>query len=110
MDARKHDRHFRAVGISRWLDHDETRDSDTTMQTLTPPKTHTSYRLHTWLNTKTMEPVYGIQGKRDGAKWTNCAVDGKALLYNNAETAKRHLRWLRDPKGTAPEWDTDSVV
>lgn len=80
------------------------------MTTLTPPKAHTSYRLAPWLNTKTMEPVYGIQGKLPGGEWANCAADGKALLYTNAETAKRHLRWLRDPKGTAPEWGTDSVV
>jgi len=80
------------------------------MTTLTPLKTHISYRLTTWLNTKTMEPVYGIQGTRDGEKWANCAVDGKALLYDNAETAERHLRWLSDPNGTAPEWSTDSVV
>jgi hypothetical protein len=80
------------------------------MKTQTPPKTRARYRLAQWINTKTMEPVYGIQQLRPGGKWANCAVEGKALLYSNAETAKRHLRWLRDPNGTAPEWDTDSVV
>lgn len=57
-----------------------------------------------------MEPVFGIQRQATDATWANCAIDGKPLLYNNAETAQKHLRWLRDPKGTAHEWGAKTDV
>ena len=78
------------------------------MKFQTPPKTQ--YRILPWLDLKNGMPVYGIQQKRPGSKWVNCALDGKPLLYGNRELAKKHLRWLKDPQGTAPEWDQNAVA
>jgi len=74
------------------------------------PVVRARYRVSDWINTNTMQPVFGIQHNKERGKWVNCAVDGTALLYTKRETAERHCRWLNDPKGTAPEWSQDSAL
>lgn len=73
------------------------------------------FRVMEWVNLATLEPVFGIQVRREEsrrarARWVNCAVDGEALIYANRETADRNCRWLNDPKGTEPEWNKDSAI
>jgi hypothetical protein len=69
------------------------------------------HRVAPWINTKTMEPVYGVQRQKPSGKgYVNCAIDGTALLYTSEETAAKIVRWLNDPDGTEPEWSKDSAL
>lgn len=53
------------------------------------------YRLHTWLNTKTMLPEYGIQGKIDKT-WFNCSENNKPLIFPYIEEANEKIESLNN--------------
>jgi hypothetical protein len=54
------------------------------------------YRKHTWLNTKTMEPEYGIQTKHpETGKWMHCCEGKKPLIYTAEKARDAKLRDLR---------------
>ena len=69
------------------------------------------YRMHVWGNTKTGEPVFGVQAQcGKWSRWMHCCHGTTPLLYKTRETARRIVRWLNDPKGTEPEWTQDAAA
>jgi len=64
-----------------------------------------------WTNTETLEEYYGIQAqKKKNQRWMMVHNKGVALIYKTKAQAEKIARWLNDPTGTEPEWNTDLVT
>jgi hypothetical protein len=55
------------------------------------------YRRHDWLDTKTMEPRFGIQAKAVGweVRWLHCAQDNVPLIFYTPQERDAKLKELR---------------
>lgn len=76
----------------------ETKPAKPTLpQHLTTEGGRMVYRKHDWLDTKTMQPMHGIQAKSVGfeARWFYCAEKGKPLLFKTEEERNAKLKELR---------------
>lgn len=52
------------------------------------------HRVHTWMNTETMEPLYGIQANVAYGKWAHVVAGNKPLLFDSKIEAAQHARVL----------------
>ncbi len=61
------------------------------------------YRIHTWLNSATNEPIYGIEGQLNkGERYKHCLHSfpdkARALLYSDLDICKKHVKALNNDK------------
>lgn len=52
-----------------------------------PARIITAARVHRWIDTKTLTPMFGVQVKADG-KWHHIAVDRVASLFPTEAAAR----------------------
>ncbi|THK38092.1 hypothetical protein EHS39_11410 [Ensifer sp. MPMI2T] len=53
------------------------------------------FRVHTWMDTNTFEPVYGVEANVDKGKWAHVVADCTPLLFNTAAEAKAEIKKLK---------------
>jgi hypothetical protein len=60
----------------------------------TPPGR--KYRVHQWIDTKTFEPMYGIQQNVTHGRWAHVVVGNSPALFKTQEEAEEQIRlWSR---------------
>lgn len=52
------------------------------------------YRVHMWLDTKVMEPLFGIQAQIAKGVWSHCAKNGKPVMFADEDVAKAYCKKL----------------
>lgn len=52
-------------------------------------------RVHPWINTETLEPMFGVQVRVERGKWHHLAVKGKAAIYTKKADADRQCSELK---------------
>jgi hypothetical protein len=52
------------------------------------------HRVHQWINTETMEPLFGIQANIAYGKWAHVVADNKPLLFTTRAEAAEHAKVL----------------
>lgn len=53
------------------------------------------FKANDWLDTKTHEVHYGIDGFQDG-QWYHIASEGKPLFFDNAKDRDERIKLLRE--------------
>lgn len=67
-----------------------------TQQSTSPADTtKRRFRSHNWIDTRTMQPMFGIQGRHSEGGWAHVARDGKPLLFDTEQARNDALRELR---------------
>lgn len=54
----------------------------------TAPKQGKLHRVHQWVNTDTMEAMYGVECNVEYGRWVHVAVDGDVFLTPDRSVAK----------------------
>lgn len=54
------------------------------------------YRVHKWLDTKTLKTKYGLQGHTGSRRWLHVAEDGVPLFYDTEIEAKQKIKELKN--------------
>jgi len=52
------------------------------------------HRVHQWIDTETMEPLFGVQANVAYGKWAHVVVDNSPLLFKTKEEAKERAKAL----------------
>jgi len=53
----------------------------------TTPKQGRPHRVHQWMNTDTMEPLFGVECNVEYGKWVHVVVDGEVYLRRERPNA-----------------------
>jgi hypothetical protein len=56
---------------------------------ITLPKPGRKHRVHTWIDTTTLEPRYGVQCNVTKGLWAHVVVDGQMFLCQTEDEAKK---------------------
>lgn len=57
-------------------------------------KSATMFRVHSWINTDTFDPLYGIEARLAPRQWCHVVVDGKPLLFKTEDQAHARIASL----------------
>jgi hypothetical protein len=52
-------------------------------------------RVHTWINTKTLEPFYGIEANVRYGEWAHVLRENRVLIFLSKEEAKAEIKRLQ---------------
>lgn len=55
------------------------------------------YRVHRWVDTKSLTPMYGVQAQFPGERtWMHVSENGKAVLFDREAQADAYIERLRE--------------
>ena len=52
------------------------------------------FRVHTWMNTETFEPMYGIEANVDYGVWAHVVDGNTPMMFCSKATAKAEIKQL----------------
>ena len=68
----------------------------------TSPRQGRKHRVHMWIDTDTLDPLYGVECNVTSGKWAHVAVDGEVYLRDKPTATKAAKAWSA-PAATTQE-------
>lgn len=61
----------------------------------TTARRKTEFRIHNWINTDTLEPIFGVQVKLAPRQWAHVCQAGTVMLFDYEADAKEKIEEYR---------------